>query len=496
MITYELFHKMKYYAEERRLSAPQIAKELSLDRRTVSRWLGQAQFKPKNATLKTSKLDPFKATILRMLEQHPYSAQQVLQKIQEDGFGGSYTIVREYVHKIRPKHKPAFLTLSFAPGECAQVDWGSFGSIAVGDTQRRLSFFVMVLCYSRMMYVEFALSQTMEHFLACHQNAFQFFGGVPESIMLDNLKSAVLLRLIGQAPTFNPRYLDFAKHYGFTIKPCGVGKGNEKGRVENGVGYVKKNFLAGLALPPFEALNPAAKHWLDTISNVRIHGKTHKQPVALFQEERLKPLPENTYDIATIRTVRASSQFRIPLDTNKYSVPAEYAHQPLTLKIYPDRLCLYAQQKLIARHVRSYERHQDFEHPDHPKALLAQRKNAREQKLFARFLAISRAATLYYQGLTEKRMNPKHHVQKIVALSEIYGIDAVARALEDALELQAYSCEYITNLLETKTNPLPEPPALQLTRRIDLLEISLPEPDLNLYEEKAHDKTARTTEIP
>ena len=118
----------------------------------------------------------------------------------------------------------------------------------------------MVLCYSRMLYVEFTVSQTMEHFLACHQHAFEFFGGIPHKVMVDNLKSAVLKRAGGEAPVFNPKYLDFAHHSGFTIAPCNVGKGNEKGRVENGVCYVKKNFLAGLDIPDFSALNPAARY--------------------------------------------------------------------------------------------------------------------------------------------------------------------------------------------------------------------------------------------
>jgi transposase len=116
-----------------------------------------------------------------MLESHPYSAAQILQKIRDEGFQGGYTIVKDYVHKVRPRKSPAFLKLSFAPGECAQVDWGSYGSIRVGETYRRLSFFVMVLCYSRMMYLEFTVSQTMEHWLSCHQNAFAAFGSVPKN---------------------------------------------------------------------------------------------------------------------------------------------------------------------------------------------------------------------------------------------------------------------------------------------------------------------------
>ena len=332
---------------------------------------------------RTSKLDPFKPQIIRLLENHPYSAAQIFQRLREVAYPGGYTIVKDYVSKVRPKPRPAFLTLAFAPGEAAQVDWGEYGKVQVGSTRRGLSFFVMVLCYSRLMYLKFTLSQTMEHFTACHQHAFEAFQGVPGKIMVDNLKSAVLKRLTGEAPVFNPRSLDFARHYAFTITPCGLGKGHEKGRVENAVGYVKKNLLNGLDLPNFSTVNPTARLWLDTIANVRIHGETRKRPVDLFKEEQahLKRLASIPYDIATIATVRASKQFRIILDTNRYSVPAEYASTRLTLKAYPDRICLYHQEKLIARHARSSDRHQHIEDPDHPRALLEQRRNAREQKL-------------------------------------------------------------------------------------------------------------------
>jgi hypothetical protein len=387
------------------------------------------------------------------------------------------------VRSVRPRPAPAFLTLSFAPGECAQVDWGSYGTVPVGQTRRKLSFFVMVLCYCRLLYLEFTLAQTLEQFLACHQHAFEFFGNrLPEKIMLDNLKSAVLRRLTGEAPLFNPHYVDFARHAGFTIVACNKGKGNEKGRVESGVGYVKKNFLNGLDIPHFSALNPAARHWMDTIANVRIHGETHKPPEELFATEQpaLRPAPVHPYDIATVHQVRASPQFRVSVDANRYSVPAEYARTLVTLKLYPDRLCIYHQDQLIARHVRCYDRHQDIEDPDHPKALLAQRRNAREQKLLGRFLALSPSAERYYQALAERRFNPRHHVQKIVALSEIYGVEAVVRAMDDALAFQAFSCEYIANLLESRKRLRPEPSPLHLTRHQDLLELEMPEPDLSL----------------
>ena len=293
MIDYHQFAQIKDLHKRQGLKAAQIASTLRLDPRTVAYGLRQERLRPRRRTERASKLDPFKPQIRQMLETYPYSAAQVLQRLREEGFTGGYSMVKAYVRMVRPRPTPAFLKLAFAPGECAQVDWGAFGSVRVGQTRRRLSFFVMVLCYSRLMYVEFTVSQTMEHFLACHQHAFEAFGGVPGSVMVDNLKSAVLKRTPGEAPVFNPRYADFARHTGFRIVPCNVGKGNEKGRVENAVGYVKKNFLAGLDIADFSMLAPAVKHWLDTVANVRIHGETRKPPLELWQSEKahLGPLP-------------------------------------------------------------------------------------------------------------------------------------------------------------------------------------------------------------
>jgi transposase len=484
MIDYHCFCQIKHLHAHQGLNAAQIARALTLDPRTVAYWLTQEHFRPRKSRPRASKLDPFKPEIGRLLDRYPYSAAQVFQRLQEHGFDGGYSLVKAYVRAVRPRRPPAFLTLAFAPGECAQVDWGMFGTVPVGQTQRRLSFFVMVLCYSRMLYVEFTVSQTMEHFLACHQRAFEFFGGIPHKVMVDNLKSAVLTRALGEAPVFNPKYLDFATHSGFTIAPCNVGKGNEKGRVENAVGYVKKNLLAGLEIPDFSALNPAARQWLDTVANVRVHSETKTTPTTLWHKERpsLRPLPLHPFDIATVSQVRASRQFRITLDTNRYSVPAHYAGQALTLKTYPDRLCLYHGDTLIARHVRRYDRFQDVEDPDHPKPLLEHRKKARAHQLFLRFLALSPRAEVYYLKLEERRLNPQHHVRKIVALSDIYTPEAGARALDDALTYEAFSSEYIANLLEQRARFTPEASALHLTRRSDLLELSLAPPDLSLYQ--------------
>lgn len=484
MISYETYCKIRNYSQQQGLKIPQIARELGLDPKTVAKWIKVKSFTPRQSSARSSKLDPYKTQIVRWLESHAYSATQIFQRLQENGYDGGYSIVKDYVRVVRPVHHPAFLTLSFEAGECAQMDWGEYGTVKVGSTRRRLSFFVMVLCHSRLMYVEFTVSQTMEHFLACHQQAFQFFGGVPKKVMVDNLKSAVLQRMIGQAPVFNPRYLDFSRHMGFNIAACNVRKGNEKGRVENGVGYVKKNFLNGLDIPDFSAVNPAARHWLDCIANVRVHGETHEQPIVRFETEKkaLQPLPAQSYDVSIIHTVRASNRFRVVLDTNRYSVPAEYASTPLTLKAYPDRLLVYHQDKLIAQHVRRYDRHLDFELPDHPRELLTQRRKADEQTLLRRFLTLSPRAEHFYQELQHKNLNTRHHLRQILALCEIYGVDKVARAIDDALAFNVFRSEYIANILEQRERKLPEPGALHLTRRQDLLDLDLTEPSLAIYD--------------
>lgn len=484
MIDYETYVRIRNYFTRDGLKYSQIADELGLDNRTVAKWANKERYLPRRSAKRPSKLDPYKNDIVRMLETHDFTGAQIYQRIRENGFDGGITILTDYVRKIRPPRVTPYLKLVFAPGECAQVDWGSFGNVRVGSTSRRLSFFVMVLCHSRMMYVEFTVSQTMEHFLGCHQNAFHFFGCLPQKIMVDNLKSAVLKRTIGNEPVFNPRYMDFADYYGFKIVPCNVGKGNEKGIVENAVGYVKKNLLNGLDISDFKIMSPLVQHWLDTVANVRNHGETGTRPVDMFDQEKsaLQPLPVEPYDIGTVKQVRASKQFRVTIDTNRYSVPAQLAGVGLTAKLYPDRLCFYHENKLIARHVRSYDRHQDYEHPDHPKALLVHREKAKDQKIFMRFLSLSDKAQEYYRQMDQRRMNPFHHIRQIVALSEIYPEEQVTRAIEDAFHFKAFSCDYIANLLEQRSRQNPEPGALHLTRNSDLLDLTLQSPNLSIYD--------------
>jgi hypothetical protein len=214
---------------------------------------------------------------------------------------------------------------------------------------------------------------------------------------------------------------------------------------------------------------------MDSIANIRIHGETRKQPMELFALEKphLRPLPPLPADTGVTKTVPANSRFRVRLDTNRYSVPSRYASERLTLKVFADRLCIYHAGQLIASHLRSYDRHRDFEHPDHAKELLEQRSKARNAKLLLSFYALCPRAEEYYRELGQRRFNPRVHIAKIMALREVYGPDKVARAIEDAFEFAAFSSDYIANILEQRQRLIIQPGPLHLTRRQDLLDVEL-----------------------
>jgi len=353
MMRYEQFVHLRHLLDVEHCSVAQTAQAVAIDIKTAQVWATRTAYPGRTPRPRPGVLDPYKGDVVRLLHRHPYTAQQILQQLREQGYPGGYSVVRDFVRQIRPRRQSAFLTLHFEPGECAQIDWGYAGTFHVGATRRRLSFLVMVLGYSRRMYVEFTLTETLEQFLAGQQNAFTLWGGAPKKLVVDNLKSAVLSHPCGQPAVYNPHYLDFALHYGCELRACNVRAAHEKGRVENGVGYVKKNFLNGMELSgSLAGINAAAWRWLDEVANVRIHGETRQKPLDMFVMEKpaLRPLPAALYDVGRTQVVHATRRFRVHCDGNRYSVPAEYAGSRLNLRVYPDRLLVYHQQKLIAEH--------------------------------------------------------------------------------------------------------------------------------------------------
>lgn len=486
MIDFETYHEVRRLQRELNLTASQISTKTGLNIKTIRKWLDKARYEPRGkGPRRTSKLDPYKDLIVAWLEKYPYSGMQIFQRLRaEHGYSGGRSILQDFIATVRPVRHQAFLKLAFEAGDCMQIDWATHGLMRIGECTRKLHYFAAVLCYSRLLFVEFFLSQSMECFLAAHRHALEYFGGSTRRAMHDNLKSAVLERIPGQAPTFNPRYLDFAAHYGFKPVACNVGRGNEKGRVENSIGYIQKNFLGGLEISSLAALNAQARRWMEQVANVRLHRETGKRPCDLFEQEKptLQPLPLAGYDISCSRRVRATNRCRIAFESNRYTVPFEHAGALRELRVEPDTIVIYRGQKLIAQHPRSYGRNQDIENPDHLSRLLAERKRAEDAALLARFLALSPRAETYFSALRGRELHAMGHVRRILMLVDTHGRDAVAQALQEAVELGAYGSDYLNNILAHRRALVPLSGQLHLIRGTELLQLEVQQPDCSRYQ--------------
>lgn len=464
-----------------------VADRLHVHRQTVRRALRSPRPPRRLAAPRGSLIDPYRGWLLAKLQQYPeLTAVRLLQMLREQHYEGGYSVVKRCVAELRPRLLPAHFSPEFAPGECAQADWGCWRAVDVPGGRRRLSFFVMVLCHSRMLYAEFFYGEAMEHWLAAHRHALEFFGGAPAKVMVDNCRTAVAQPALGDQPTvFNTQYLDFAGHYGFRPVACTPRRPNQKGRVESAVGYLRTSFLVGREPAAIEALNAALANWRDTVANVRLHSTTGRRPTDLFAEaERaaLRPLPAGPHPCTADRAVPVSSRFRVTVDTNLYSVPSSLASRKLSLRLAADRVSLFDEGNvLVADHPRSYGHRQRSVNPEHERELLLRTRHARDQQQLARFLALGSHAEPYLGALRERRPDWRSHLRRINALAEVHGRDQVARLLADACENHAFGAEYVLNILAARQRALPEPGPLHVTRREDLLELDLPEPDLDVY---------------
>jgi len=488
MISYEQFHQIKAL-QACGLSAGQIASRAGISEKTARLWMNRERYEPSRGPRpRSGKLDVWKDRIGQLLvECDSYTAVQMFDKLRQDGYEGSYTLVKEYVRRVRPRKHRVYEDLVFAPGEAAQVDFGECGLTEVGNTRRKLYVFVMVLCHSRLMYIEFILRQTVEHFLTCHRHAFEAFGGVPHAVIVDRTKCAILGNDRFGTPIPNPRYDDFRKHHGFRIRVCGPRKPYQKGRVEAGVKYVKMSLMNGRAIEPFEVVKATGAEWLGAIANRRVHRRTSRRPVELYEEAERKamlPLPLLPYDCSVVHTKLVDKQARFSYDGNRYSVPPQYAPGKVTVHALPESLSVYGDGKLIAQHARCYEkRAAPIVDPDHNIQLKRQRRRSEDRKLVQRFLELGQAAITYYEGLQKRSLNERSHVRKILALAEYHDHDSVRQALHDATAHSAFSAEYIANLLQFR-HAVREPSPLHLSRNQDLLDLELPEPDLGVYDSR------------
>lgn len=466
-----------------------IARKLGLDPKTVRNALKKENFSLSRAQKGASKLDSFKPKIEELLKAYPtLSAVRIYEELKRLDYAGGIGILRNYLRSIGKSPK-AYLTIHTLPGEEAQVDWGYAGVIA----HKRVYCFLMVLSFSRMLYLHFFPSQSMEYFITGHIRAFNFFWGVPKRIRYDNLKSVVLSRL-GAAIQFNPRFLDFSSHYLFDPVACNPKSPHEKGRVEIGIRYVKRNFLVGRSFSSLAACNNQAALWRDHSANCRIHGTTKKRPLDLFEQEKplLIPLPQTSYDARLVRGVKSTSQCLVRFETNSYSVPFAYARCQLTLKADDSLVSIYEKDRLIAQHTRCYQKHKLIEDPHHYKGLLASRPHAIYFRQRDTFFALGQTARLYFEEMAKTTLNPPHQLKKITSLIELYGKTEVLSAIEHALNYQAFGHEYLSNIIlqNRRKRSLPEstgPPCSKVNPEL-IRSTFVEERDLVIYDNHFKEK--------
>ncbi len=493
-MTPETWAEIRRLFHVEKLSQREIARSLRINRRTIKRALLHDHAPPSPIRKRPTILDPFEKDVKELLAQTPrITAVRMREELERRGFKGKITVVKDRLVEIREKRaNEAYVRRLFHPGEAAEVDWASCGSIEVASRKRRVSAFVMVLSYSRMIYLEFTLSEGLEEFLRCHQNAFNFFGGCPRKCLYDNLRCAVLAHH-GPDVRWNPRFMDFAGHYLYKPVACNKAAGWEKGRVERAIQYIRSNFLLGRSFRSLDELNGEARTWRDEKANCRVHKTTGKRPIDLFTDDRarLLALPEVTYDTRILRSVRITPDCRATFENNTYSVPPKYVGQNLTLRASPTEVCLYDGPSLVARHHRSYDTHQDMLDADHARAVLDRKRRASGQTLQRLFLALAPEAKDYLSGLVKSELSVERHLQRILDLVATYDKAEVMGAILRALKFGAFGSDYVENIIlsERRTRREGQKTQLQIKRK-DLAEIDLPEQSLDHYDDLF--RTAKT----
>src|SRR5215469_16524137 len=364
-----------------------IERHLRMSWRTIKKYLDTPAQAPAQRQ-RESKLDPFKTTIAEWLEKDPsVTAAVIEQKLRPLGYRGGHTILREYVHTTRPqlKSKRAFLRMEPSPGERFEVDWGHFGVLDYQGDKRKLYAFALVEAHSRMLYLEFTHSQSFETFARCHVHAFTALGGVAREIAYDNLATAVAEH-DGRLVRFLPRFLAFAREYGFYPKACNVAAGWEKGKVERAIGYARQSFWPLREFTDLHDVNRQARQWLAEIANQRLHRETRERPIDRFQANALRPLPVIPYDYRDTVEALVHKDLRIQFDANRYCVPHRYVGRRLTVKADAGSVAIYNRGEEVVTYARSYRRGQTFGADRFERVLAEERPAARRSQAQQRLL--------------------------------------------------------------------------------------------------------------
>lgn len=444
-----------------------VARHLGIHHTVVRRVLRGDQ-PPTKRPAAVSCVEPFKAYILDRLTRYPeLSATRLFQEIRERGYDRSLPTLKRFVQQVRgPRAKKAYLHVHVAPGEQAQVDWGSFGLLRASDTRRPLSCFVMVLSWSRAMFLDFCLDQSLETFCAMHQRAFDFFGGVPQTLLYDNLKT-VVLHHVGSVIQFNPRFLAFAGQYLFEPRAAPNYYPEAKGRVESGIRYVRRSFFYGRSFSSLDDLRAQAARWRDEVSNTRIHASTRERPIdRLLQERpRLRPVPHAVAPVDRVIPVIVAKDASVRFETNSYSVPHRLVGQSALLRVDHDAVRVLAGDVEVARHPRCWDRRQHVVDPVHRADLAARRPGASGSQRLDRLARLAPECRAYLHEIARRRIQLDNEIRKLLRLLDRYGQDDFIEGVRRALVQRNFGARYVRTLIDQIrfARGLGEPPELVTT---------------------------------
>ncbi len=478
---------LRYFHAER-WKVGTIARQLNVHHSVVRRVLGLQGNVMSAQPLRAQMIDRYLPFVLKTLKEYPtLRATRLYEMVRQRGFAGSQSHFRRVIRRHRPARRvEAYLRLRMLPGEYAQCDWGSFGKLTIGRAKRDLSGFVMVLANCRDIYLRFFLNMRMENFQRGHLGAFARWGGCPRVVMYDNLRSAVLERH-GDIVRFNPALIDLAKHYHFEPRPCDPFRGNQKGRVERAVRYIRDSFFAAREFKDLDDLNRQAEDWCNGLASERRWVEDPSLTVGeAFERERpsLLALPENPYPVIEREEVSAGKTPYIRFDKNDYSIPHTHVGRTLTVLAELDSLRIVDGGQVLAVHPRSYDKGQQIEVPTHIEALIQEKRKARTLSGTDRLTRAVPSAHWLLAQAAERGDNLGGIVSQLLDFLDRYGATELDAAVAEAIERGVPHPNAVRLALERRREEQARPlPVVLMPSHIRSHDVAVRPADLKVYDQ-------------
>ena len=468
-----------------------IATQLRLHHATVRRVLTQASVPAAAPAVRATLVDPYRAFILQTLEKYPrLRASRLYTMVRDRGYSGAPDHFRAIIARVRPRPlAQAYLRLRTLPGEQGQVDWAFFGKMRVGRALRPLMAFVMVLSYSRMTFVRFYLNAAMGNFLRAHVQAFAFFGSCPRVLLYDNLKSAVLERS-GDAIHFHPRLLELAAHYHFQPRPVAPARGNEKGRVERAIRYIRDAFFAARTYRDLDDLNAQALAWCSGQAADRPCPEDRQRNVReTFELEsaHLLDLPESAFPSDERLAVAVGKTPYVRFDLNDYSVPHRHVLRTLTVLASEHTVRVVDGDELVATHARSFDRAAQIEDPAHVAALVSRKRAARTHRAQDRLHHSTPSAGALFLRAANRGAHLGSLTRGLLQLLDTHGAQALERAIQATLAQDAVHLGAVRHFIDqhARADALAPPIAVALPADPRVRELSVRPHSLHEYDQLA-----------